>query len=387
MIKIKKLKKIVIITSRYPTDTDPAYTFVDKLVCEMADQGIDCTVISPSSISANILRKREVVPKYRERITKKGNIIKIYHPKYVSFSNKSFMGINTGIITLRNFEKSAERIINKLDSEFNAIYAHFIMPSGMTANKIGRKKSIPSFLAYGECSIDQFDFIGLDKVRSGLHDIRGVISVSTSNKDILIKHKIIEDKKIEVFPNAIDSEVFYKRDKSEMRRKFGFKDNEFIVAFVGYFIERKGPLRVLEALENEDVKFIFIGSGPQIPKGNNILFCDKLEPNKIPELLSAADVFVLPTLAEGCCNAIIEAMSCGLPIVSSDLPFNKDILNNENSIMINPLDVNEIKKAVLSIKNNKELMERMSKESLKISQELSIENRAKKIISFMESKI
>ncbi len=68
----------------------------------------------------------------------------------------------------------------------------------------------------------------------------------------------------------------------------------------------------------------------------------------IPNYICASDVFVLPTTAEGCCNAIIEAMGCGLPIVSSDRAFNYDILNEENSILVDPESVDEIDNAIIA---------------------------------------
>ena len=94
------------------------------------------------------------------------------------------------------------------------------------------------------------------------------------------------------------------------------------------------------------MKSIFIGSGEQTPEIDGILFCGKLPHDQIVHYLNAADVFVLPTLAEGCSNAIIEAMACGLPIISSDLPFNDDILDAENSIRVNSLDVESIAEAI-----------------------------------------
>lgn len=96
-----------------------------------------------------------------------------------------------------------------------------------------------------------------------------------------------------------------------------------------------------------------------------------------------ADVFVLPTLAEGCCNAIIEAMACGLPIISSDLPFNDDILDDACSIRINPKSVNEIANAIQLLCGNPNLQNQMSKASLDKAASLTIENRAKKIVDFM----
>jgi glycosyltransferase involved in cell wall biosynthesis len=45
--------------------------------------------------------------------------------------------------------------------------------------------------------------------------------------------------------------------------------------------------------------------------------------------LNASDVFILPTLAEGSCNAILEALACGIPVVSSDIPAIRDDFGRE----------------------------------------------------------
>ena len=92
---------------------------------------------------------------------------------------------------------------------------------------------------------------------------------------------------------------------------------------------------------------------------------------------------MLPTLAEGCCNAIIEAMACGLPIISSDLQFNDDILNEKNSIRIDSNNIDQIADAIRYLKDNPKVRETMSAASLEKAKELDIKNRAKKIIQFI----
>ena len=214
----------------------------------------------------------------------------------------------------------------------------------------------------------------------------GIVAVSTKNRDELLKYQIIAPEKIGVFPNSVNTSRFYKANRQDVREKLGFDQNDFIVAFTGHFNERKGANRVAEALRQTDgVKSIFIGSGPCEPECDGILFKGRVPHEQVVHYLNAADVFVLPTQAEGCCNAIVEAMACGLPIISSDLPFNDDILTDENSIRIDPNNVEQIRNAIEKIRDDREGRIRMGEASLKLAAGLTIDNRAKNILHFMNS--
>ena len=97
-------------------------------------------------------------------------------------------------------------------------------------------------------------------------------------------------------------------------------------------------------------------------------------------------MFVLPSLAEGCSNVIVEAMACGLPIVSSDLPFNYDILDSSNSILVNPMNVQEIADAIVKLKNDEPLRLTLSEGALKKTSDLTIEKRVTKILKFIRER-
>jgi hypothetical protein len=103
------------------------------------------------------------------------------------------------------------------------------------------------------------------------------------------------------------------------------------------------------------------------------LFKGRLPHALVPEYLSCSDVFVLPTLAEGCSNAIVEAMACGLPIISSNLPFNTDILDESNAILIDPMKVEEIAKAIQVLRLNAKIKEKYIENSIEKVKRLSIE--------------
>ena len=142
-------------------------------------------------------------------------------------------------------------------------------------------------------------------------------------------------------------------------------------------------------MNNDRIKAIFVGTGPAelAPQCNNIVFKGRIPHNKIPNYLNAADVFVLPTLHEGCCNAIIEAMACGLPVISSDLSFNHDVLDGTNSIMLDPNDVDAITVAIEKLYNDRILCHKLSEGAINRSRELTIEKRAQTIVKFIQDRI
>lgn len=71
-------------------------------------------------------------------------------------------------------------------------------------------------------------------------------------------------------------------------------------------------------------------------------------------------MFCLPTLNEGCSNAIVEAIACGLPIISSNLPFNDDILDSSNALLVNPESVDDIASAIKQLMDNSDLRQKLA---------------------------
>jgi glycosyltransferase involved in cell wall biosynthesis len=137
----------------------------------------------------------------------------------------------------------------------------------------------------------------------------------------------------------------------------------------------------------ENVGVVFIGSGVPASSSAPVFFSQAVEHEQVPELLSACDVFALPTLAEGSSNAIIEAMACGLPIVSSEAEFNDDLLTNEMSIRVDPLDVKEIRSAICILRDNPTLRTKMAEKALQRAKQFNINERARRILNFMAEKI
>lgn len=175
-----------------------------------------------------------------------------------------------------------------------------------------------------------------------------------------------------------------------MRKKYGFPQDAFIIGYTGNFTESKGVLRVVEAvnkLQNNNIKLVLIGGGKLNPRSENIIFKGRLPHDEVPLMLSTCDIFVLPTKNEGLSNAIVEAMACGLPVISSAKEFNYDILTKENSILIDPDNIDEISESINFLINSDEDRKKLASGALKTAKELSIEKRAQLILEWMEKRV
>jgi glycosyltransferase involved in cell wall biosynthesis len=285
------------------------------------------------------------------------------------------------VISQYTFEQAVRRTLVHIAHETDIIYGHFFYPAGRSAAQLGRAYGIPSVVRHGEgCLHARY----LKRGTEDFADISGVISNTRRLKRYCEQELGIPDERVRVFLNGVDRSIFYPRDRVAMRRRLRLPLGQFLVAFVGYFSELKGPHRVLKAIQPlEDVSALFIGShmGPDRIdlRGNKAAFIGAVEHSLLPEYLSSADAFVLPTTMEGCCNAILEAMACGVPIVSSNSDFNDEIIDDEVAIRVDPDDTDQIRQAILTLKENPGLRETFSKACLLRSRQFDINTRAREV--------
>ena len=377
------INKLCVISDSYPYKKDNSCVFVRDLIVEIAKSKIKCIVITPERIK---LRKKKRPYHYMDE-SRGGNIISVYSPRFISLSSRGILIKATSYF----HKKAVLRVLKKEMISPDVLYGHFIYQCGLTAIETARILKCKSVVVCGEStgrlekgSRPYATGLKLCKWKEKLSSANEIISVSSENLRILRELNYIDNiVSTHVIPNSVNTDIFRKIDRTESRKKLGWNEADFIIIFVGHFIQRKGPDRVdLAASKIKGVRTAFIGAGSFEPK-SDCLFCGTVQHDDLPKYLCAADAFVLPTTGEGCCNAIIEAICCGLPIISSNSKFNDDILDDSFSIRIDPNNVEEIMNAILVLKNDLELRKRMSSAALEISGRFSLENRAKKIVEIL----
>jgi 1,2-diacylglycerol-3-alpha-glucose alpha-1,2-galactosyltransferase len=170
-----------------------------------------------------------------------------------------------------------------------------------------------------------------------------VLAVSPKVENELIKMGV--KSKIKLFPNPINTKIF-KRDfeaQSREREKLGISKDDFVVLGAGQIQTRKGIADFIEtARKLPNIKFVWIGGQPfktitevdkklseEIKKKpDNVLLPGVFGYNEMPAIYNTADVFMLPSFQENAPMAVIEAASCGLPVVLRDLPEYKMLYKN-----------------------------------------------------------
>ncbi len=186
--------------------------------------------------------------------------------------------------------------------------------------------------------------------------------------------------------------------KDEARLKKDLPVDKKIVMYTGHLFSWKGADTLAAvAKERSNLDFVFIG-GTDHDINNfrnkyihvpNLKVMGRKPHREIPLYLKSADVLVLPNSAKDKISSftsplkLFEYMASGRPIVASDLPSIKEVLNENNSVLFAPDDPKSLDDSIQKILNNREFAENISAEALKDVQSYTWQERSENIIHFM----
>ncbi|MCD4703629.1 MAG: glycosyltransferase family 4 protein [Methanosarcinaceae archaeon] len=188
-----------------------------------------------------------------------------------------------------------------------------------------------------------------------------ILTLSKQSKEELTRLGLFGSKII-VYKYWVNQDIFKPIDKIKAKKQLGWED-KFVVLFVGRFIKIKGIdvlLEVARQSRNNEIYFAFVGDGPMskeiqiISKTlENVIFVGKVDNCELPLYYNASDIFIIPSqYEEGFGRVILEAVSCGLPVIGANRGGIPEAVDKTVSILIESTDEN-LKNAIEELYTNK----------------------------------
>lgn len=270
---------------------------------------------------------------------------------------------------------------------------HGAMPSlGFIYLKIAKKNNVPIRIAHSHTSFYDKSIKGYIKnCSSKLMKYYSTLNLACSNK----AGKYLFDKKtFEIVHNAIDLEKYYFniKNRTSVKKQFNLPADKIILGHVGRLSSEKNHrflIELMSKLDKEKYTMVFVGGGPLERKLKRIVQKKHLEEaviflgvqNNVNEILSAFDIFLLPSLFEGLPTVAIEAQASRLPCIISSKVTNEVVLS-ENVKLIS-LEKEKWLKAIqeTDINLNRQML---NKEILK---SYDIKNEAQRLQSIYQEKV
>jgi glycosyltransferase involved in cell wall biosynthesis len=221
------------------------------------------------------------------------------------------------------------------------------------------------------------------KVGCSIKRTEKIITGSESTKSDIIRFLNVAGEKIEVTRFGLE-EKFHPVDNEELipiREKYHLPER--FILFVGTIEPRKNILNLVHAFHRlgRDAGLVIAGRKGWLFKeifkevrwlnlGERIIFLDYVPETDLPLLYNAASVFVYPSLYEGFGFPPLEAMACGVPVITSDKSSLPEIVGDAG-ILINPEDTGEIREAIISVLDDGSLRRKMVRKGLKRAKQFS----------------
>lgn len=206
-----------------------------------------------------------------------------------------------------------------------------------------------------------------------------MLTVSNRLKQDICRLFQLEEDLILPILNGVDAQHFLPKleYKIEARKKLDLNENHFIIGTVGRLEPVKNYRELIEgfslfAKNHKKAILIFIGDGElkselehqakTLDVASQVRFLGLRD--DVPSALSVLDVFALTSVKEGLSNSILEAMSCGLPVIASDVGGNSELVRPEETGYLYPLnDINQFSQLLLQLYNSENLRKQFSRQA------------------------
>jgi len=270
--------------------------------------------------------------------------IDVYRPRFFCLPGvlKRLDGRFMAMATLPTMRRLVQRF------GASVIDAHFLYPDGWAATRIAARLGLPVTITI-RGSKDEW-LIGTDReplLVEAMRSATRLFAVSQALARSVAQRLGIEAAEVTVIGNGVDLEKFAPVDRAEARRWLGLAPDAKVIIGVGNLIPTKGFHRVIPLLpelrrRHPGLAYLIVGGGSsqgdqrgelealarQHGVADIVRFCGRQPQEALRWHYGAADVFAQATEFEGWSNVLLEAMACGLPVVTTRVGGNAEVVTD-----------------------------------------------------------
>jgi teichuronic acid biosynthesis glycosyltransferase TuaC len=244
----------------------------------------------------------------------------------------------------------------------------WLYPEGYATVAVARKLGIPAIVGSIGSDLNRF----VDPASRWLTKLAMKRATFVVTKSEHLRQRAIQmgisPSKVRTIRNGCNPAVFRVGDRSVARAQLAIDEKTELVLFVGRLDTAKGIEELLEAfaslaVSRPNLRLAFVGDGPGgehlRSKSRHLALEDRITLNgacssqKVAQWLAAANVLALPSYNEGYPNVIIEALSCGRPVIATNVGGILELVNEESGILIAPRDSRALAAAIEKAMNRR----------------------------------
>lgn len=239
-------------------------------------------------------------------------------------------------------------------------------------------------------------------VPSAVRKAKAIITVSEFEKKVMLNRLQIPEDKIKVIHNAVNSRFnnYYLDDEVEKFRKSLGLPDKFILflgntapkkntkntidAYIKYIVNATAPLPMVILDYSREMVFEQLQQSGYAKLVDHFVFPGYILPDQMPLMYNSATLFIYPSLRESFGLPILEAMACGVPIITSNTSSMPEVAGGA-ALLIDPLNVTDMANAIERVLSNKEQRTGMIIKGLKRAEAFTWRNAAIKLLNVYES--
>lgn len=372
--------KVLCLSEMYPNIVYPYLgLFVHKQNEALKKRGVNIKVVSPVPWFPFPLSIRKIWDRFKQIPYKEIlDEIEIYHTRRIIIPKKIGYHLNAYTYFFSIF-----KLIKKIKKEFDfdIIHSHQALPDGLVGSFLKKEFNKPLVVTIHGKDIanDQWSTIHIShSCKKAVFDVfqssSKIVGVSNYIKNSILNfYPNINSKKIAVIHGGI-SEI-----KRTAQNK---KDKKIVILSVGALIPLKGHKYTIKAMKEvikafPNCQLIIVGEGKEknnlvhqvnsLGLRNIVNIINFIPQEQLLELMASADIFVLPSWAEGFGLVYLEAMSHGIPVIGCKGQGIEDIVvHGETGFLVEPKNSEEISNIILSLIKNEELRNKIGKRGQEI---------------------